>query len=54
MTVISASRANSRHVVPVTNGWSAGVQATGRWQDKSRDVRPGRLAGKGEKINSLA
>jgi hypothetical protein len=54
MTAISAKRAISRIVVPATREQGGGVRATGRWQDKSREARPGRLAGKRATINSLA
>jgi hypothetical protein len=54
MTSITVSRATSWNVVSVKKEQGGGRRATGGWQDKSREVRPGRLAGKGEKINSLA
>lgn len=54
MISITVNRAISWNVVPMTSEWGGGVRATDGWQDKSREVRPGRLAGKRAVINSLA
>ena len=54
MTANSTNRAISRDIVPVTRERGGGVRATGRWQDKSREARPGRLVGKRAEIKSLA
>jgi len=54
MTEMRFHRGNSYNIAPVTmrQGW--GGRPTERWQDKSREVRRGRLAGKGMMIKSLA
>ena len=54
MTAICANRAISRAFVLMTSRRDGGRRATERWQDKSREARPGRLAEKRVTIKYLA
>jgi hypothetical protein len=54
MTGVRVDRRNSRDVAAVPVGQRWGGRPTGRWQDKSREVRGGRSAGKRAMIKDLA
>jgi hypothetical protein len=54
MTGLGMVRMISHVGVRLTLRHGGGGQPTARWQDKSRNVRPGRLAVEGPWINDLA
>lgn len=54
MTATSVNRAISWNVVSMKREQGGGGGATNGWQDKSREARPGRLAGKRVTISYLA
>jgi hypothetical protein len=54
MTALSMVRMISHVGVRLTLRHGGGGQPTARWQDKSRNVRPGRLAVERRCINDLA
>ena len=54
MTGMHAHRSNSQYIAPMAKKQCGGGQPTERWQDKSREVRGGRSAGRGRMIKDLA
>lgn len=54
MTGLGTQRENSQNLAPVAKGQGGEGQPAARWQDKSREVRGCRSAGKRAAINSLA
>ena len=54
MTDLGTNRKNSQNIAPVAKGQGGGERPAARWQDKSREVRGGRSAGKSAMIKDLA
>ena len=54
MSTVRVPRNISQEIEPMSIERSRGGRPTERWQDKSREVRRGRLAGKRAMINGLA
>ena len=53
MIGVRIHRSNSRDIAPKAKGRYGAGQPTGRWQDKSREARGGRSAGKRAMIKDL-
>ena len=54
MTDLDTNRKNSQNIAPAAKGQGGGERPAARWQDKSREARGGRSAGKRAMIKDLA
>ena len=54
MTDVGTNRKNSQNIATVAKGQGGGERPAARWQDKSREARGGRSAGKRAMIKDLA
>ena len=53
MTDLGTTRKNSQNIAPAAKGQGGGERPAARWQDKSREARGGRSAGKRAMIKDL-
>ena len=53
MTDLGTNRKNSQNIAPLAKGQGSGERPAARWQDKSREARGGRSAGKRAMIKDL-